>query len=525
MRRAVLSAVAALAVAGAAGAMPTWTMPHVLAHAGIALAPEIVANGSGGAVAVWDQETGPDCLTSPASLTCIHTVETAYRSRTGDAWDTGHEVARPGVGARPQAAINSGDDAALLWVHDIGTYRVVQATLRRGPAGDFPNPNDLSDAVLEVRSHHVGLDDAGNAVAVWAQRPVDRFEVHAEIRQANLGYWGVATLLSAQAVTAGPALALTRAGDAFVVWVENGVVEVAHGSLSTATWDSPLALTSNGDAEGDPVVAVNDAGDVVAAWQWRDQPRDPTTVQAAFRPAQGGWSPPANLGTAGQNFLHDPQVAIDASGNATALWPEDTALRSAVRPRAAGTWSHAVTLAPVAVIDPELGADAHGNAVAVWVDAAAKSVDSAVRPAVAGAWQPAVTVSRAESANPRLAVDNAGDAGALWNAPPTGAAVDVLTADLTGDWQPTLANARRPAIRGRPRVGRALTCDRGVWDGTVPIKYAYQWRRNRATVRVATRPTYRVRRRDAGALLACRVTATNPARTLTATSPPVRVSR
>src|SRR5206468_9460749 len=77
MRRAVLSAVAALAVAGAAGAMPTWTMPHVLAHAGIALAPEIAANGSAGAVAVWDQETGPDCLTSPASLTCIHTVETA----------------------------------------------------------------------------------------------------------------------------------------------------------------------------------------------------------------------------------------------------------------------------------------------------------------------------------------------------------------------------------------------------------------------------------------------------------------
>ena len=184
-----------------------------------------------------------------------------------------------------------------------------------------------------------------------------------------------------------------------------------------------------------------------------------------------------------------------------------------------------MTLAPVAVIDPELGADAHGNAVAVWVDAAAKSVDSAVRPPVAGAWQPAVTVSRAESANPRLAVDNAGNAVALWNAPPTGAAVDVLTADLTGDWQPTLANARRPAIRGRPRVGRALTCDRGVWDGTVPIKYAYQWRRNGATVRAATRPTYRLRRRDAGALLACRVTATNPARTLTATSPPVRVSR
>jgi hypothetical protein len=522
MRGTRLSALAALAFAGVAGATPTWTTPRQLSSGGIAVGPELVANGSGAAVAVWDEETGPDCATSPASLSCIHTVETAYRAHAGNAWDTGHAIARPGVGARPQAAINAAGDGGLLWVHDIGTYRVVQATLRRGLNGEFPNPNDLSDAVLEVRSHHIALDAAGDAVAVWTQRPTDAFEVHAEIRRASLGYWGSAALLSTQPVNGGPALAVTPSGEAFVAWIESGVVKVAHGNVGSATWDTAVTLKDGGDAEGDPVIAADGAGDVVVAWQWRSQPSAATVVQATFRPANGSWGNAVDLATVGRDFQHDPRIAIDALGNVVALWPEDAALRSSSRPIATGTWSRPVAVTRTAPADAQLAVDAHGNAVAIWIDVASKALDASVRPAVAGAWQPTVHVSQAASSDPKLATDDAGNAAALWNAL-GGSTIDVQTADLAADWQPTLANTRRPAITGSPRVGRTLVCNRGAWDGTVPISYAYAWRRNGAAVRGATRPSYRVRRRDAGALLMCRVTATNPARILAATSRPVRV--
>jgi hypothetical protein len=181
-----------------------------------------------------------------------------------------------------------------------------------------------------------------------------------------------------------------------------------------------------------------------------------------------------------------------------------------------------VALTRAAVTDPELAMDSHGNAVAIWIDTVTKGLDAAVRPAVAGAWQPVVHVSATESSGPQLVIDDAGNAAAVWNAP-DGATVDVQAADLAADWQPTLANTRRPAIAGTPRIGRTLVCNRGAWAGTLPITYTYAWRHNGVTVRGATRPSYRVRRRDAGALLACRVTATNPARTLAATSRPVRV--
>jgi hypothetical protein len=83
-------------------------------------------------------------------------------------WQSPVEVGRPGVGNRPRVAINDAGSAAILWVHDIGDDRVVQAKLRPGPSGAWPNANDLSGTPREVRNHAIGLDGAGDAVAVWA---------------------------------------------------------------------------------------------------------------------------------------------------------------------------------------------------------------------------------------------------------------------------------------------------------------------------------------------------------------------
>src|SRR5262249_50316834 len=160
------------------------------------------------------------------------------------------------------------------------------------------------------------------------------------------------TLLSSRPVNGGPALAVTPDGDAFVAWIENGVVEVAQGNIASATWNAPATLKDGGDAEGDPVIALDAAGDAVVAWPWRSQPREPTIVQAAFRPAHGSWGQAVDLATVGRDFQHAPRVAIDDAGNAAALWPEDAALRSSVRPIDSGVWSHPTALTHVAVSGP-----------------------------------------------------------------------------------------------------------------------------------------------------------------------------
>jgi hypothetical protein len=211
---------------------PSWTEPRTLSDIGISLGPELAMTSSGAALATWDGELGPDCAQSPASLTCIHIVEVSARDSSG-AWGSPDRIARPGIGARPTVALNDAGRAAVLWVHDIGRDRVVQATYRTGPSQPFPNPSDLSAAVLEVRSHHIGLDAAGNAVAVWAERHSGDYDVAGEIRSAASGTWGAPAVLSTGNTQRGPGLAVTPGGDAFAIWIQGATVLVARGDAGT----------------------------------------------------------------------------------------------------------------------------------------------------------------------------------------------------------------------------------------------------------------------------------------------------
>jgi hypothetical protein len=86
-------------------------------------------------------------------------------------------------------------------------------------------------------------------------------------------------------------------------------------------------------------------------------------------------------------------------------------------------------------------------------------------------------------------------------------------------------NVRRPSVTGVPRVGRILTCRRGTWAGTPPIRFAYGWLRSGRRIGGATRERYTVRAGDRSTQLACRVQGRNAADMAQATSPPVRVRR
>jgi len=80
---------------------------------------------------------------------------------------------------------------------------------------------------------------------------------------------------------------------------------------------------------------------------------------------------------------------------------------------------------------------------------------------------------------------------------------------------PVLAATTSPTVTGTPKVGRRLTGATGVWTGTAPISYHYQWYRcdstgaHCASVHGATAATYRIASADAGKSVGLTVTATD----------------
>jgi hypothetical protein len=78
---------------------------------------------------------------------------------------------------------------------------------------------------------------------------------------------------------------------------------------------------------------------------------------------------------------------------------------------------------------------------------------------------------------------------------------------------PVLAATTPPVVSGTPKVGQQLAGTTGVWTGTAPITYAFQWYRCDAagahcsSVHGATKPTYHLAKADAGKTLGLTVTA------------------
>jgi hypothetical protein len=105
---------------------------------------------------------------------------------------------------------------------------------------------------------------------------------------------------------------------------------------------------------------------------------------------------------------------------------------------------------------------------------------------------------------------------------------------INADWQPVStkpvatapSNTSAPLVTGGPIVGQSVSATLGVWSGTTPMTYAYQWQRcNLAgcvSIPGATRYAYQLVAADLGANVRIVVSATNSAGTTSAASAETR---
>ena len=347
----------------------------------------------------------------------------------------------------PRVAVSPGGEAVAVWTRFDGANTIVQAS-GRPPGGAWSPAVDISVAGRNAEEPDVGIDSAGNATAVWRRHDGSDYVLQTATRPAG-GSWQAPTDLSAAGEPAKePQLAVGPAGDAVAIWARSdGLDFIVQAAARPAGggWQGALPLSAAGrDAEA-PQVAVDPSGDAVAVWSRHDGSRD--IVQAARRRG-GAWEETRDLSLPGQNAV-EPQVDLDPAGDAVAVWSRFDGVRNVVQAAVAiggGLWAPAVTLsiAGQSGEEPRVAIDSDGDAVAVWTRRIFPSdTIQASSIHVGGAWLPAVTLSTAgeDAEEPRVSTDPLGNAVAVWSrTDSTPRVIQSSQRPAGGDWvlQPTL---------------------------------------------------------------------------------------
>jgi hypothetical protein len=197
---------------------------------------------------------------------------------------------------------------------------------------------------------------------------------------------------------------------------------VAASASAAPTWLSPTSVTPPGDASDDPQVAVNADGEAVAVWSYYNGSHE--VVQASVRPATGGgWQTPVTLSDTSQNASY-PQVAINPQGEAIVVWERyngsHNVVQASVRPAPGESWQTPVNLSETnhEAYLPQLAIAPNGEAIAVWelYNGSHAFVQASVRPAPGESWQTPVDLSETnhEAYEPQLAINAHDEAVAVW---------------------------------------------------------------------------------------------------------------
>jgi hypothetical protein len=433
-RRQLATAVTALAclgclplVCGSASAAPAWLAPTALSPVGAFESADSVGVDSAGRVtAVWGQSTGDGQVVVAA----VHPNSGGWQAPVDV---SGHHA--EGVGS-PQVAVDARGDATAVWAElSDGDYVVTAAT--RPAGGSWGTPVALSapsfSPNLEVPYPRVAVNAQGDATAIWDFYDIDNATVQATVRSAK-GSWQKPVDLAPVSYAEFPQVAIDAHGDATAVWpAYNGTNTIVQAATRPAggTWPAPVDLSATDENAVNPQVAVDPHGNATAVWEHSSTINPDTAVhlvQAAARPAGGSWGAPVSLSTTGGV---NPQVAVNAQGDATAVWDHYAGVneanaqhdvQTAVRP-AGGAWHKPAALSGVGteLSYPQVAVNARGDAIAAW-DQGGKSpyfyhtAQAAVRPADA-AWHTPVALAAASVGYeaPVAAIDTQGNATAVWH--------------------------------------------------------------------------------------------------------------
>ena len=384
----------------------TWNDVGVVDEGGApALRPQVALDGEGHAIVVWDQTDRRYPASSENSDDIWWARTNASLEDDWFGWATPSRLDddflnEPCDSVGPQIAVGGDDSVIVVFAQDASATTSPNEcveefsiwAVRRTPDGVWGRPECIQDVAgclgagglalgRDASNPQLAMDSEGNALVVWQVSNVEAqtAKLWRNRYVAGRGWNSPLEFFDLPPISQRPQVAMDANGDALIVWEQ--VDDTGYSSVS-ARWvraqgdvESPEPLERFQDGHAlDPQVAVNAAGEAIAVWKQQRTEDGLFEIWANhYDPASAeGWAGAEALDSGPDGNAERPQVAINDAGDAVAVWTI-AGFRGRVwsnRYQVHGGWRVATPIGPLGLGSarlPQVAVNHAGWAVAVWV--------------------------------------------------------------------------------------------------------------------------------------------------------------
>jgi hypothetical protein len=398
--------------------------------AGDTSTPQFAFDQNGNVMAVWRLALGESSHLFASRYTVIDRV-----------WSSPFQLDNSdGSSAAPQVAVDANGNALAVWSQSTG----VQARRFNVGTKTWGAITPLQQTAGNATAVQVAFDNTGHAMAVWHQSDGTNNSVRARRYTVSNNQWLPVETLSNAGNAMFPQVAMEAGGDAVVVWRQTSasstdIVSNRYTAVNQ-TWSGPGPVENNAGSATTPQVAVEGTGTARAIWVEFDldatNPNGGRNRVWSSRFVGGTWQAAEPVESNSGDSM-SPQVTVDASGNALAVWQQFDGAHNTVwtsrRLPGATQWEGALLLQADGTLDaaaPAIARDANGNALALWQQVQASTLCAGLpctgiwaarytpSATIQASWSPAALIerdNRGNAAQARIAFNANGTALALWS--------------------------------------------------------------------------------------------------------------
>lgn len=188
------------------------------------------------------------------------------------------------------------------------------------PGSGWGSP-DVLVSPLSILDLQAAADGNGNLIVVWEVPGMPNHRLYAQKYVPEIG-WDVAQFIDDNTGWCGYShIVADNTGNAIAVWQQNDGTSTrvyANRLTAVSSWGTPTVISSNTSTKAyAPEIAMNKSGSAMAVW-YEDNSQTFNAYARSFTPSMG-WDAVQSIET-GTSNAYEVHVAIDDVGNAVALW-------------------------------------------------------------------------------------------------------------------------------------------------------------------------------------------------------------